>query len=82
MFSRKDFDAALCELSRHYEKTSPVVSDYMDTLSSRRDETVTLAHLRIVQEFVNERPQGNLAANKLYHFLYQMGEDTQGMLGY
>ena len=82
MFSRKEFESALCVLSRHYEKTSPVVSDYMDTLCSRRDETITLSHLHLVREFMDDRPEGNLAANKLYHFLYKMGEDTQGMLGY
>ncbi len=77
----------------HYEKSSPVVSDWADDLYMRLAspddsrpvdyrEIQCLAQLYDARDSVDGWQQSNCAANCVYKLLARLGRDTTGMAGF
>lgn len=85
-----DFKAAtkfVSEVVHHYEKSAPTVSAWADDLYIRLNEntaSVTLNELLQCQALLEEGGwmQPNYAANKIYHLMDRLGQDTTGHAGF
>ena len=84
----KEFCDYMERAFRHYEKSAPPVSDYLNDLYIRigeSPETVTLVELTAVSALVGddglwEHP--NYAANRFYKLAAATGKDTTGLAGF
>ena len=82
IFNRRTFEQALAIVASMYEKAAPTVADYADAMASAKDDAITLADLMLIQNLAEQRLDGNLAANLVYHRMQYAGRSTVGHAGF
>ncbi len=82
----EELTSFLEEACTWYEKTAPTVSQYVDELYVRLNETqaVDLREITFIQRLkeCNQWLHPNYAANQLYHLMVNLGMDTTGHIGF
>jgi hypothetical protein len=89
IINRADIDTDIESACEHYEKSAPMVSDWLDSLYRRIGDKV-LRHGVLLSElrFVDSLREGgefiapNIAANELYHLRDMLGQDQTGICSY